>query len=286
MKQIIRLIHFKALFIEKISNINKTIFFVFILLSFVIYYIYPFFHLDENQILYLFSSASQVIAAIYGLIITGYIFLRNELDRKADKDESYEEIVSILKNDYFSSIINISLVTLLSIALCFLVIVDATSFNNILLDIFINISVSVIFTELFLIVSFVIQILNPRSIENASDKLRTKTTIDENGEKGSIEDFLNYYNQIEYILVKYGTAISNPELSDYESVKRKRIPNTKLVYILYNDSRIDLKLKNDLINLISLRNSLIHGTNLFITKKYVQFSKEILDRLKNPLGVK
>jgi hypothetical protein len=251
----------------------------------VIYDVYPIFHLDENQILYLFSSASQVIAAIYGLIITGYIFLRNELDRKADKDESYEEIVLILKNDYFSSILNISLVTFLSIGSCFLVIVDATSTNKTLLDIFINISISVIFSELLLIISFVIQILNPKNIEIASDKLRLKSIKDEIGEKGSLEDFLKYYNRIEYILTKYGTAISNPELRDYESVKNKRIPYTKLVYFLFNDSRINLLLKNDLIDLISFRNSLIHGTNLFITKEYVEKSKDILNRLKASLGV-
>lgn len=251
-----------------------------------VYYTSPIFHLDENQILYLFSAASQVVAAIYGLIITGYIFLRNELDRKADKDDSYEEIVSRLKTEYFGSIITISIVTLLSIALCFLVIVDATGLKTNFLDILINISVSVILTELILIVSFVIKILNPKSLEIASDKLRAETIINEGGEKGSIESFLNNFNQIEYILAKYGTAITNPELTDYESVKKKRISNPKLVKILFNDERIDSSLKNDLIKLISFRNSVIHGTNLFISKQDVDLSKDILNKLKNSLGVR
>jgi hypothetical protein len=272
--------------IKKSTIVNIVIWFILTSISLGVYYSSPLFLLDENQILYLFSAASQVIAAIYGLIITGYIFLRNELDRKVDKDESYEQIVSILKADYFGTIKTISAVTLLSIALCFLVIVDATSLNNVALDILINISVSMILTELILIVSFVIQILNPKSLEIASERLRAKTIISETGEKGSIEDFLTNFNQIEYILAKYGTAITNPELFDYESVKKKRISNPKLVQILFNDERIDSSLKDDLLKLISFRNSIIHGTNLFISKQDVDLSKDILQRLKNSLGVR
>lgn len=271
----------------KKSSINY--FLIWLILTSIILgisYAYPIFYLDENQILYLFSAASQVIAAIYGLIITGYIFLRNELDRKVDQDDTLEEIVSILKADYFGSIITISFVTVLSIALCFLVIVDATSCNKFFLDILINISVSVILTELILIVSFVIQILNPKSLEIASDRLRTKTIKSETGEKGSIEYFLTNFKQIEYAIAKYGTAITNPELTDYESVKKKRIPNPKLVHILFNDGKIDSSLKDDLINLISFRNSLMHGSSLFITKQDVEWTKEILERLQNSLGVR
>ena len=272
--------------IKKSSITNCIIWLTLTSITLIIYYSSPFFSLNENQILYLFSASSQVIAAIYGLIITGYIFLRNELDRKADNDDSFEEIVSILKADYFGSIVTISIVTFLSIALCILVIVDATSVYKITLDILINISVSVIFTELILIVTFVIKILNPKSIEIASDKLRAKTITSESGEKGSIEYFLTNFNQIEYILAKYATAITNPELTDYERVKRQRIPNPKLVHILFKDDRIDSALKDDLIKLISFRNSIIHGTNLFISKQDVELSKDILDRLKNSLGVR
>jgi hypothetical protein len=273
------------LIIRKSSIPNIKIWLILTLMGLGGYFIYPIFNLNENQILYLFSAASQVIAAIFGLIITGYIFLRNELDRKADKDESYEEIISILKADYFYSIKTISFVTLISISLCFLVIINESDSNNIISDILINITVPIILTELILIVSFVINILNPNSLEIASDKLKSETTLNENGEKGSIEVFLTNYNQTEYILQKYGTAISNPELTDYESVKKKRISNSKLVNILFNDGRIDFKLKEDLINLISFRNSLIHGSNLFISKEDEELSNEILNKLKESLSV-
>lgn len=276
----------KKLLLKKSSVPNVIIWLTLCILSIGFYEFSPIFKLNENQILYLYSSASQVIAAIYGLIITGYIFLRNELDRKAEKDETLEEVVLLLKTEYFGSIISISITTLISISLCFLLIVDETSYNTRTLDYLINISVATILTELIIIVSFVIKILNPNSLELASNKLRDITTRDKANESGSLEDFLKHYNQIEYILEKYGTSLMYSNVNDNESAKRKRIAKTKLVYILYKEEKIDSNLKNNLIELISFRNSLIHGTNLSVSTKDVELSEEILQGLKNNLGVR
>jgi hypothetical protein len=250
-----------------------------------LYYIYPIFSLNENQILYLFSAASQVIAAIYGLIVTGYIFLRNELDRKADKDESFEEIVMLLKTDYFSSIVNISIVTFISIVLCFLVTASEAGNSRETSNLLINISVPTIITELILIISFVIKILNPNSLEIASNRLRGITTKDESDNKGSLEDFLKNYNQIEYILEKYGTAFSTTEFQDYDSIRRKGIAKSKLVNILYKEQKIDSSLRGNLLELISFRNSLIHGTDLFVSQEDVLLSQQILNQLKDILRI-
>ncbi|WP_146185111.1 hypothetical protein [Flavobacterium pallidum] len=256
----------------------------FSVLSLVIGLLSPFFILNENQVLYLFSSASQVIAAIYGLIITGYIFLRNELDRKADKDDSFEEIVELLKSEYFGSIINISVTTIFGISACFLVIVDEIQ-NNFILTILINISVATIITVLLLVIFFVIKILNPNSLKIASNRLRNFTANDSSNERGSLENFLTSYNEIEYILEKYGTAFSKNDNSDFQYQNRRKIAKTKLVYILFNEEKITSSLKDNLIKLITLRNGLIHGTNLFVSTNDVLFSQIVLEDLKSALGI-
>jgi hypothetical protein len=48
------------------------------------------FRLNENQILYLVSTSSQVLAGIYGLTLTGFIFFRNELSREEQEDETLQ----------------------------------------------------------------------------------------------------------------------------------------------------------------------------------------------------
>ncbi|WP_152903193.1 hypothetical protein [Stutzerimonas stutzeri] len=53
--------------------------------------------LNENQILYLFSTSAQVLAGVYGLTLTGFIFFRNELSREELEDETLVEAVESLK---------------------------------------------------------------------------------------------------------------------------------------------------------------------------------------------
>jgi hypothetical protein len=71
-----------------------------------------------------------------------------------------------------------------------------------------------ILTELIIVVKFVIKILNPSSLELASNKLREFTAKDKSNESGSLEDFLKHYNQIEYILDKYGSSFLNLDNTD------------------------------------------------------------------------
>ncbi len=276
---------FQRLVVTKQASRNLKIWLALSVISIGIYSIKPLFVLNENQILYLFSSASQVIAAIFGLIITGYIFLRNELDRKAEKDETLEEVISLLKSEYFGSIIGISIITISSISLCFLVIVSETNLFSSIVSYLINLSVATILTALFIIVSFVVRILNPNSIEIASNKLRQNTTMDKANESGSLEDFLKTFNEIDYILEKYGTTLLFADVRDIESARRKRVPKTKLVNILFSEERIDGQLKNSLIDLISLRNSVVHGTDMFVSVKDVELAKHLLERLEKALVV-
>ncbi|TKT86540.1 hypothetical protein [Dyadobacter frigoris] len=141
-----------------------------------------------------------------------------------------------------------------------------------------------IITNLILIITFVIKILNPNSLELASNRLRELTSKNESDKKGSLEDFLKNYNQIEYILEKYGTAFSNNDLQDYDTFRR-RIAKSKLVNILFKEEKIDYNLRNNLIKLISFRNSIIHGSELFVSKDDVELSESILNQLKSILQI-
>lgn len=267
------------------AKINLIVFLSFALTSIILSLLNPIFSLNENQILYFFSASSQVIAAIYGLIITGYIFLRNELDRKAENDETLEEVIAILKTEYFKSIKGISLVTVLSITSCLLVISNANSKAEYWPEILINLSGSLIITELIIIAFFVIRILNPENIEIISDQIRHEISDSKGGEKGSIEQFLSNYNQIEYIITKYGT-VNEPGVADYESAKAKRFSNVKLVRILNQDGRINKDLMDRLIELISFRNSFIHGRDLRLSQKDVDNSENVLQELQQTLNVR
>lgn len=59
---------------------------------------FPVLRLNENQILYLFSTSAQVLAGIYGLTLTGFIFFRNELSREEFDDDTLTDAVESLKS--------------------------------------------------------------------------------------------------------------------------------------------------------------------------------------------
>ena len=64
--------------------------------------------LNENKILYLFSTSDQVVAAIYGLTLTGLIFFRNELRWEEAEDETLADVLESLKHRYFVLMIFVS----------------------------------------------------------------------------------------------------------------------------------------------------------------------------------
>ncbi|PSU19934.1 hypothetical protein CTM97_18525 [Photobacterium phosphoreum] len=54
----------------------------------------PMFELNENQILYIYSTSAQVLAGIYGLTLSGFIFFRNELSREQFEDNLFSNLDS------------------------------------------------------------------------------------------------------------------------------------------------------------------------------------------------
>lgn len=98
----------------------------------------PWLTLNENQVLYLFSTTAQVIAAIYGLTLTGFLFFRNELTREANEDETLAEPIDELKERYFKLLIFITGIVAVTLLLANLVISheasQRTEYTTILLN--------------------------------------------------------------------------------------------------------------------------------------------------------
>lgn len=170
--------------------------------------------------------------------------------------------------------------------LCFFSIVIENYHISIVLNIVINITVSTIFIELFIIVLFVIKILNPTSFEKASNEIVNKISNRETGVKGSLEEFLTYYNHIEQILEKYGREYIPLQYSEVFTNKINPISKAKLTNILYKSDKINSDIKEKILNIISFRNSLIHGTELSVTVEDINKVKEILSILQKALNVK
>lgn len=67
------------------------------------------------------ATSAEVIAGLYGLTLTGYIFFLDRLQQKAEDDEMLEDIIALLKKRYHNMVLILS-------GTCFVAIASAFSF--------------------------------------------------------------------------------------------------------------------------------------------------------------
>jgi len=242
------------------------------------------FSLNENQILYLFSTSAQVLAGIYGLTLTGFIFFRNELSREEQEDETLSDAVESLKARYFKLLAFITILVLATIALSNLAISMASSGRSAFGAIVINSGQSLFATSLVTIAYFIFDVISPRRIEAASKALQS--TVDPTyarQNKGSLEDFLRNYNEIESLLAEYGLS-AYLEITASSFKQARRPSNARLAEILARNELISKDLYTRIRNLITLRNSIIHGADPVVSQELLESSHQVLTELKRALN--
>lgn len=273
--------------LSKMSCVNSVFFIIFeIIIS--IFSFHSFIILNENQLLYASSTLSQVVATLFGLSVTGYIFLDEKLKNDMEADQSLIDIVGELKNKYKSKIILTGILTFSGIFLCIINI--CFGINNVLFSIFLNNfilnnSIFISLLSIFKIILFIIQIIDPEKIQKESNigkkhlakNLEAKSNINFNRDsnvKVSLEDFLTTYNDIESKISEIVNSVKINNLND----KNKNIyQNLK---ILQSSEKIDMELLNKIDSLRKYRNYLVHGQDMAINAKFYYLAKDIKEELE------
>lgn len=242
--------------------------------------------LNENQILYLFSTSAQVIAAIYGLTLTGFIFFRNELGRREMEDDTLVDAVENLKARYFVLLKFISVLVGATLVLSNLAIAIEGGGATTASTIVINAGQSAFLASLAVIVYFIFDVISPHRIEQASRRLQSSIdpARDEDTQPGSFQDFLRTFNEIERILSQDGQGIESSAAAPDTKPYTRRISNTRRAEILLRNERIDKALYDKLRNLITLRNAIIHGADPIVSQAIVRESTIVRDQLREALG--
>ena len=241
--------------------------------------------LSENQIVYLYSTSAQVLAAVYGLTLTGYIFFRGDLNREARADATRAEPVAKLERRYFQQLALITGLVMFTMLFTSLVFAYQNSSNTLLITILLNLAQSLFAVSFITISFFVVDIVEPDGLQSASLALQNEIDPkDQAGERnGNLEEFIRNYNQIEGLLASASDiesiAMSVPEPGGYN----KRVPNSRRATFLFQSKKISLDLLNKLKGLISLRNAIIHGADPKVSQHMVDQSLEVLVELQNSL---
>ncbi|EKT4460483.1 hypothetical protein QEL84_001227 [Pseudomonas putida] len=246
----------------------------------------PWFKLSENQIMYLYSTSAQVLAAVYGLTITGYLFFRSELLREARNDETRANSIEKVERRYLRQLFVVTILVALTILLTNLAIAHQSSPSVFTLTILLNLAQSCFAISFIAISLFVLDVVTPHNVEAASQEIQNEIDPIQSSDRvdGSLEEFIRTYNEVEGLL-KQATTIFQPIVQTIQSSKSfKKISNARLAELLWRERKIQHSLFADIKDLITLRNAIIHGADPIVSQDMVERSKRILQDFKEAIA--
>jgi uncharacterized protein YutE (UPF0331/DUF86 family) len=245
----------------------------------------PWFQLNENQILYLYSTTAQVVAGVYGLTLASYIFFRGELAREAKEDLTLKEPVESLESKYFLQLTVITALVMATILASCLVIADESIELTATLTYMMNIGQSFFAIAFLAIAFFVVDIIQPGNIQAASKGLQNK--IDPVKEERTEENwlkFLSYYRLIEKSLAEALLEIEKTKGKD-SSANNKRTSNTEIAELLYRRKIIPQELSKRIRALIMLRHAIMHGGEAMVSQSMVKEAEAAFAEVQKALKV-
>ena len=266
--------------------VNLVCIIVAIILFIFISFYKPLFLLDQNQILYLFSASAQVLAAVYGLVLTAFSFIQGSIEKKGAKDPDLEGIWDRMIQRCFNMLTYISIMTFLSIVLC-MITMSSHSEKNIC-KLFINLSIVFVVNDLYLIIKFVIRFANPKWDDAIREEIIKESGGSDvksggSGNNNSVQLFLAYFQKIERAL---GLA-SAPFISYYNRHSKSKFVSIKekaMVLLKYGYFKENYNVYANILDLIPFRNSLVHSSiQQGVPDEKMNLAKEVLEGLKNSL---
>jgi hypothetical protein len=248
-------------------------------------------HLRPDQFLYIYSSIAQVIAALYGLTVTGYIFFRNQQDPIEERDESLTEILGRIQERQYQFIKFLTLLSLSSILLAILAIamMEVKTFPPPFLVS--STAAAAFIASIYWTGYFVTDALRPGQIERVSQAIKQELEPARSPAAsipGAFERFMVEFKRLESELNAFAerhlmfsggiTATSQAEFQR-RPVNKNSWTKPRIVRALMDQEIVDRELGELLIMQIRYRNALVHGEDMFVPEEAVIQLKESTSRL-------
>lgn len=241
--------------------------------------------MNENQLLYLFSSMAQVMGGVFGLTLTAYVFFVDKFKDSTNGDDTlYDASTSILSR-FFRILISLALCAGTIVLLCILGIINLHKyiyFNSFI----INESVLAFSIGLISVLAFGVMLLDPEKLEKEIAKMKKsaeeyyKTT--EDSKSGDFRTFLRTYNLLQETIINLAKNLI--ELKNIPYIDKGYKPQIiQSLRVLLLNEIITQTLIQEINELRMYRNGLVHGIDFDISQSVCTRITEIYDGLKNVL---
>lgn len=243
------------------------------------------FSLNENQLLYLFSTIAQVIGGIFGLTLTAYVFFVDKFKESARDDSTYYDATAALLKRYFYILILIAFICGTTIFFSIAGIITLHNLN-VIYPFIINESVLLFLIGIIVTLTFGVMLLDPEKLEKEITVLQKKaeeyyhnTPSDASGD---FREFLKTYNKLEHLIIQFAGIFIEEQKYSRNPSRPQIIESLKL---LNRNKIINDKLLNEINELRMFRNALVHGVDFTISQNVCIRIDEIYHTLKDAYDI-
>lgn len=227
------------------------------------------------------STCSEVLAGLYGITLTGYIFFADRFKDTSQEDESLYDAVQALLLRYNHLAGFISLMCLICTVLAEGIVLYGT---NTLLPaglyrFWINETLLLCFGTFNLILYFVISVLDPHKINRISS--HKKAAISEDTAQGSVEEFMAVWEQIEETLLALREDLISRMRFIPGSHVKGRPQMVQTLEVLRNYGRISMGLWRKLDKLRQYHNLSLHDVTMSVSQEMCDLAESVLAELKS-----
>ena len=242
------------------------------------------FYLNDNQLLYVFSTMAQVTGGLFGLTLTAYVYFADKFKESTRGDDIlYDATMSILTRHFYNLIL-IGVTCGIVICLCIFGIVDMNTWMWIY-SFVINEGVLLFIVLIVAILIFGIMLLDPKKLDKEVARLKEdaeKYYQSNTNEEGDFREFLKTYNMLEQLLIKFAQACM---IDNNWSIYNNRPQIIQSLKVLIRSEIVNYILVDEINELRMYRNALVHGIDFSINQEVCNRILKIYETLNGAFEV-
>ena len=254
-------------------------FILFMIFEFIVLYqsFYPVMSISETALYQTIGISAQIVAGLYGITLTGYIFFLEHLQQLKRENESLQNIVDALKQRYHTMVKVISMYVVAIVILSIILMLYGTNnsfFPEKLIRFLTYENCILALTATGFIVYFVMNVVDPDKIQKISYQYKERlSSSDETC--GDVKEFLKDYLEIECIFMKYLNQISE---TDFIFLQKSEI-QLKTIFLWKTDWKE--KLIDEVLKLRKYYNYLVFSQEMIVSQEMCILAKDVKKQITN-----
>jgi len=227
------------------------------------------------------STCSEVLAGLYGITLTGYIFFADRFKDTSQDDESLYDAVQalLLRYNHMAGFISLMCLVCTVLAEGIVLYGENTLLPAGLHRLWINETLLLCFCTFDLILYFVISVLDPHKVGRISSQKKAK--LSEDTTTGDAAEFMALWGQIEDNLLALREELIRKIRFVPGANAKGRPQMVQTLEVLRNYGRINMNLWRQLDKLRQYHNLSLHDVNMAVSQEMCDLAKQVLSELEN-----